>query len=108
MSAPAPIFEIRTRTRQARRGSCPFCHRELALTFHHLIPRKLHRRARFKKHYSREELNRGIDICRQCHDGIHDRYDEMQLYREFSTPALLAGDPALVRYFDWVSRQKVR
>jgi hypothetical protein len=99
---------VRQRTRQTRTGVCPFCARELALTFHHLIPKKLHRRARFKKRYSREELNRGIDVCRQCHDGIHDRYDEMLLYREFSTPAALAADPALRKYFDWVARQKVR
>jgi hypothetical protein len=80
----------------------------LALTFHHLIPRKLHRRARFRKRYSREYLNRGIDICRQCHDGIHDRYDEMRLYRDFSSPGELAADPELRRHFDWVARQRVR
>lgn len=98
---------VRSRTRQTLTGDCPFCLRHLPLTFHHLVPRKLHRRTRFRKHYSREELNRGIDICRQCHDGIHQRYDEMRLYREFSTPAALAADPELARYFEWVGRQKV-
>lgn len=107
--ADIPMDElVRQRTRQTQAGVCPFCRRELALTFHHLIPKKLHRRARFKKRYSREELNRGIDVCRQCHDGIHDRYDEMRLYRDFSTPAALAADPTLRKYFDWVARQKVR
>ncbi len=108
MSSDAVIAEVRTRTRRGRVGSCPFCHRELPLTFHHLIPKKLHRRTRFRKQFSREELNRGIDICRQCHDGIHDRYDEMTLYRDFDEPAKLAADPALARYFEWVARQKVR
>ena len=98
---------VRRHTRGARSGTCPFCRRQLPLTFHHLIPRKLHRRARFRKQYSREALNRGIDVCRQCHDGIHDRYDEMRLYREYSTPQALAEDPELRRYFDWVARQKV-
>ena len=100
--------EVRPRTRRARNGLCPFCKRRVFLTFHHLIPRKLHRRARFRKHYSREELNRGIDVCRQCHDGIHDRYDEMTLYRHFPTAESLAEDPELARYFAWVSRQRVR
>ena len=99
---------VRQRTRQARHGVCPFCRRHLPLTFHHLIPKKLHRRSRFRKRYTREYLNRGIEICRQCHDGIHDRYDEMQLYRDFCGPAALAADPELRRYFDWVARQKVR
>jgi hypothetical protein len=99
---------VRRRTRGQRLGACPFCRRRLPLTFHHLIPRKLHRRARFKKQFSREELNQGVDVCRDCHNGIHERYDEMTLCREFSTPEALADDPALSRYFEWVSRQKVR
>ena len=103
-----PEIAVRQRSRESRRGTCPFCGRELPLTFHHLIPKKLHRRTRFRKQYSREQLNRGIDVCRQCHDGIHDRYDEMRLYRDFSDPHSLVADPELARYFDWVSRQKVR
>ncbi len=108
MGSNAAIAEVRTRTRRGRVGCCPFCARELPLTFHHLIPKKLHRRTRFRKQYSREQLNRGIDICRQCHDGIHDRYDEMTLYRDYDAPEKLAADPALARYFEWVSRQKAR
>ena len=103
-SAGAPV---RRRTRQSRTGACPFCGRTLPLTFHHLIPKKLHRRARFRKRYTREELNRGIDVCRQCHDGIHERYDEMRLCRDFSSPQALAADAELGRYFAWVARQKV-
>ena len=108
MTSDPSIAEVRSRTRRGRVGHCPFCQRELRLTFHHLIPKKLHRRTRFRKQYSREQLNRGIDICRQCHDGIHDRYDEMTLYRDYDTPASLASDPALARYFAWVARQKVQ
>ncbi len=100
--------EVHLRSRRGRVGNCPFCRRELPLTFHHLIPKKLHRRTRFRKQFSREQLNRGIDICRQCHDGIHDRYDEMTLYREFAAPEKLTADPALARHFEWVARQKVR
>jgi hypothetical protein len=35
---------------------CELCGREAPLTFHHLVPRKMHRRTYFRKHYSREEL----------------------------------------------------
>lgn len=102
----APL--TRQRIRHYRGGKCPFCERRVALTFHHLIPKKLHRRTRFRKDFSREELNRGVDICRQCHDGIHTRYDEMTLFREFRTAESLAADPELARHFAWVSRQRVR
>ena len=87
-------------------GTCELCRRTTHLTFHHLIPRKLHRRTRFKKHYSRQDLNRGIDICRQCHNGLHDLYDEMTLARQFSTLDALLGDEAVMRHATWVSRQK--
>lgn len=89
-------------------GRCPFCGREVPLTFHHLIPRKLHRRARFRKHYTRDELNRGIQVCRLCHDGIHDLYDEIQLADAFATVESLLEDEALQRHFAWVARQRIR
>ena len=108
MNSSLPNALAGQRTRQSSTGVCPFCARRTRLTFHHLIPKKLHRRTRFKKHYSREELNRGIDICRACHDGIHARYDEMRLYQDFREPAALVADTELKKHFDWVARQKVR
>jgi len=76
------------------------------LTFHHLIPKKLHRRAFFRKNFDKDELNQGVNICRACHDGIHDLYDEMQLAKQFPTlPALLA-DEALQKHFAWVAKKK--
>jgi len=92
--------------RTLRRGQCPCCGREVPLTFHHLIPRKVHRRPRFRKHYDRETLNMGLFLCRRCHSGIHKRYDELTLAREFNTPEALLADPDLKRHFEWVSRQR--
>lgn len=85
---------------------CATCGRRTPLTFHHLIPRKLHRRTRFRRHYTREDLNRGIHVCRPCHSGIHRRYDEMTLARDFSTLERLLVDEDLRRHFAWVARQK--
>ena len=59
----------RSRGRKTRPDSCATCGRSTALTFHHLIPRKLHRRPRFKRLYDRETLNAGIHVCRACHRG---------------------------------------
>jgi hypothetical protein len=94
------------RSRRAAAGICPCCGREVALTFHHLIPRKLHRRPRFRKHYQRGTLNRGIYICRRCHRGIHARYDELKLATHFADLAAILDDPDLQRHFAWVSRQR--
>lgn len=84
-------------------GVCLLCGRTVRLTFHHLIPNKLHRRSRFKKDYSRVELNRGIEICRHCHSGLHDLYDEMTLARDFSTLEKLLSDEAVMRHARWVA-----
>ena len=88
--------------------TCALCGRHAPLTFHHLIPRKLHRRKHFKKHYTREERNAGIDLCRPCHNGLHDLYDEMTLGKQFYTLALLQSDPAVAKHVAWVSKQKKR
>ena len=92
----------------AQSGECPLCGRSLKLTFHHLIPKKLHRRTRFRKSYSKAELNQGIWICRLCHNGIHDHYDEMALAKHFPTLESIQADPNIQRHAEWVAKQKVK
>ena len=89
-----------------KHGPCALCQRETTLTFHHLIPRKMHRRARFRKEHEREALNRGIDICGRCHKGVHRLHDEMTLGRDLNTLEALAADPAVARHVAWVAKQK--
>ena len=101
-----PGEQPRATRRQPAGDRCATCGRRTPLTFHHLIPRKLHRRTRFRRHYTREDLNRGIHVCRPCHSGIHRRYDEMTLARDFSTLERLLADEDLCRHFAWVARQK--
>lgn len=86
---------------------CATCHRLTWLTFHHLIPKKMHRRPRFKKCYSKEVLQSGIFVCRQCHDGIHRTYDEMTLAKQYSDLQTLIEDQRLKVFFHWVSKQKI-
>lgn len=87
--------------------TCPLCGRICSLTLHHFIPRKLHRRTHFKKHYTPEQRQCGVLICRQCHNGIHDHYDEMELAKSFQTIKALQSDEDLQRHFRWVAKQKV-
>ena len=98
---------VQTNARFRKPGSCLLCARETLLTFHHLIPRKMHRRVWFQKHYSRDQLASGIFICTLCHKGIHKTYDEMTLGKHFASPAQLLQDETLQRHFAWVARQKV-
>ncbi|NND82887.1 MAG: hypothetical protein HKN50_10710 [Gammaproteobacteria bacterium] len=93
---------------QPKFGACPLCARQTHLTFHHFIPRKVHRRAHFKKHYNKAQLNQGVEVCRECHRGIHQFYDEMHLAKNLPELDLLQKDEALSAHFAWVARQRVR
>jgi predicted metal-binding protein len=83
-------------------GVCLTCHRHTALTKHHLIPKKRHK----KQVHDESMLNEVIFICRQCHDGIHDFYDERTLAVCFNSLEKLLDDEALKKHFLWVSKCK--
>ncbi len=68
----------------------------------------MHRRTFFRRRYNRAELNKGIMVCRRCHQGIHRLYDEMTLAKHFNTLAQLQQDQALAQHFSWVARQRER
>jgi predicted restriction endonuclease len=86
---------------------CALCGRVAPLTFHHLIPRKVHRRPRFRKHYDRETLAAGVDVCHLCHRAIHRFHDEMTLATRLNTLEALKDDPALARHAAWAAKQTV-
>jgi len=81
---------------------------ETCLTFHHLIPRTLHSKKWYQKRYSKEELNRGVDICEDCHEALHDFITEKDLGKEYNTLELLMTHPKVVNFTTWVSKQKRR
>jgi len=87
---------------------CQLCQRKIGLTFHHLIPRKVHSRARFKKAYTRAELNRGIWICRDCHKAVHRFYDELTLAKGFSSLEALLASEQLQKHIEWQRKQRRR
>jgi len=89
-----------------KHGPCALCGRAIALTFHHLIPRKMHRRTRFRRTHDRDALQRGIDVCSRCHQGLHRLHDEMTLGRDLNTLEALNADPAVARHVAWVRKQK--
>jgi 5-methylcytosine-specific restriction endonuclease McrA len=88
-------------------GPCVLCGCHRDLTFHHLIPRKLHRRGRFRRLFSAGERAEGILICRPCHRGLHRLYDEATLARDFRSRESILSDPALERHIAWSARQKL-
>ncbi|MBT8344447.1 MAG: hypothetical protein HKP62_02140 [Sulfurovum sp.] len=85
-------------------GTCATCHRYIALTKHHLIPKKRHKK--MKKTSVNNLLDSVIYICRTCHDGIHAFYDEHTLAKEYNTLEKLIADERLHKHFMWASKCK--
>lgn len=53
-----------------------------------------------------DDVNALITVCRKCHDGIHNFYDEHTLAKRFSTLEKLCADEVLQKHFSWVSKCK--
>lgn len=91
------------------RNVCELCEREHLefLTFHHLIPRALHSKKRYRKKYTLEEMRtRGLHLCKQCHRGIHDLLNEKQLGESFNTKELLLAHEGVAKHVAWAKKQK--
>ncbi|WP_447554252.1 hypothetical protein [Vreelandella sp. EE22] len=88
----------------ARPTQCELCKRGAALTRHHLIPRTLHNKPRYKKRYSREErLTAIVWLCHPCHKHIHRLYSERELADHFPTLDALGRDPAIGAFVSWLA-----
>ena len=86
---------------------CELCGREKPLTFHHLIPKAVHKKPRFQKRHTKEELrSRGLRVCRLCHNGIHDLISEKELAENFATKESLVAHPSIAKHVAWVKKQK--
>ncbi len=89
-------------------STCLGCGQPRRLTFHHLIPKKLHRRQRFKRRFSKRHLNEGVMMCRPCHAGVHRLFDEMTLGQSLNTVPALLAEPRLQKHFAWVAKLRIK
>lgn len=88
---------------------CRLCGRatKRGTTEHHLIPRTCHSNKWFKKNFAREQMNKTIPLCRECHHAVHDLIpDEKQLGRDFNTVDKLLAHPEFAKFVAWVTKQK--
>ncbi len=81
---------------------CELCESEYAHNFHHFIPRTLHSNKWFKKRYTREQMQEGLNLCKSCHKTIHDLIPkEKELGRHYNTMEKLLAHPQLAAYVQW-------
>lgn len=101
--------ETRPRSKKDRKhGRCELCGRDVVLTFHHLIPCKVHGKKRFLRRHGKETMQRrGLYLCRLCHNGIHDIIpDEKELAESYNTRELLLAHEGIARHVRWAAKQK--
>lgn len=81
---------------------CELCQAEEAHNFHHFIPRTLHSNKWFKRRYTREQMQEGVQVCKQCHQTIHDLIPkEKELGRHYNTMDKLLAHPQVAGYVKW-------
>lgn len=87
---------------------CELCGCEDVYDFHHLIPRCLHKKKWFKKRYTKDEMNFGINVCKCCHKTIHRLIpDNKDLGKLFNTLRLLRSQPDIAKYIDWKRKRDI-
>jgi len=76
------------------------------LTYHHLIPREVHRKV-LKRGWHREDmLNSVAWLCRPCHSMVHRVATNEELARHYHTVELLLEREDVKKWAAWVGRQK--
>lgn len=74
-----------------------------------MIPKKNHRKRRYRKQYDTTELKRrGLWLCRLCHRQIHRFFSEDELGSRLNTREALLEDPHMARFLQWARKQKRR
>ena len=87
---------------------CQLCQCEDSHNFHHVIPRTLHSNKWFKRRYSRQQIHERIEVCKSCHQAIHDLVpDEKELGRHYNTLEKLLAHPEIGKYVQW-KRERAR
>lgn len=88
--------------------ACELCGRVKPLSFHHLIPRHVHRKRRYRRQFDLSEMRtRGLYLCKLCHDGIHALIpDEKLLASQYNTLDSLLAHEGIQRHLEWVRKQK--
>lgn len=88
-------------------GECELCYRETDLTFHHLIPRRNHRKTRYRRAFSLEYMqSHGLWLCALCHSQIHRFYSHDELGWTLNSREALLQRPEIRRFVRWARKQR--
>lgn len=85
---------------------CELCECSSCYNFHHLIPRTLHSNKWFRRRRSREQMARGLWLCKGWQKTIHELISsEKELGRHYNTREKLADHEGIAKYLRWKRRR---
>jgi len=99
-TAPPPVWS------HTKAKECEICEREVPLTYHHLIPREVHKKALKRGWHPEWMLNSVAWLCRPCHSTVHRLASNEVLARELYTVEKLLGMEEVERWRGWVGKQR--
>ncbi|MDT8895382.1 hypothetical protein RSO41_12020 [Halomonas sp. I1] len=83
---------------------CQLCGRAAPLTRHHLIPRALHGKARYRRRFDRaERLASILWVCHPCHRHLHAVLSERELAEHYRSREALLGHPEIRAFVEWLA-----
>ena len=47
----------------------------------------------------------GVDLCKNCHDTVHDFWTEKELGKDYNTKEKIMNDSKFRKYLKWVVKQ---
>lgn len=82
---------------------CALCQRSAPLTRHHLIPRTLHRKPRYRKRHGLERMRAAVLwVCRPCHSHLHRTLSERELADHYASREALLSHPDIRAFAEWL------
>ncbi len=88
---------------------CETCGRSIELSFHHLVPKKVHSKPAIQKLHAEKALDHyGIWVCKDCHKKIHRLYEHKTLGEEYYSLKRLKSSAEFRKFIAWVRKQKKR
>ncbi|CCX16455.1 hypothetical protein FPQ18DRAFT_339692 [Pyronema domesticum] len=96
----APVYKD-TRTEE-----CEICERMVPLTYHHLIPREVHKKVLKRGWHQEWELNKVAWLCRPCHSTVHRVATNEELAKEWFTVEKLLEREDIGKWRSYVGKQR--
>ncbi|KAL2151294.1 hypothetical protein VTH82DRAFT_6392 [Thermothelomyces myriococcoides] len=104
-AATTPPPPPRSTKARAQEEGCEICGRDwINLSYHHLIPRKVHDKVVKRGWHREDELENVAWLCGACHRFVHRFRDHEELARNYYTVDRLLEAEEVRRWAAWVSR----